>query len=201
MESMKKTIVDLQKKNADISNKNVHLEAMVTSLEQQIQDMEQQKLIKCVEISDVPSTEHENVFAIAETVAKKLKQPVENIANVTRLEGNKGIPGIIQIELKTENMKMNWLKAARKINMTAADIIPGHNPLCAVRVKEALTAYRRNLIWQTRQELKDKLNETFSKRGFMSVCTKTSKLPTCRLIFRRKKYSISTACPYVVFRW
>lgn len=164
MESMKQTIEELEKKN-------VHLEAMVSALEQHIQDIEQKHLSKCIEISNVPAVEHENLFKIAANVAKKLKQPADSITNINRLDGISDLPGVIRIELKEEKMKQKWLKSAQKNHITVADVIPNaKNITKPVLIKEALSTFKKNIIWQTRQELKDKLNDTFSNRGFTSVC-------------------------------
>lgn len=174
IEMLQRNNSTLQKKNIELTNKNNHLEVRVGALEQRIQEIEQQKLLKCIEIHNIPLGENENLTEIVCKISKKLNQNVEYIKHAKRLPGRGDKPGPVHIELKNEEDQTSWITAAKSKNMelTGSVIAPEVHPYKSsdkIFICEALTPYNKQLLWHTKQELKTIYKYIWVKKGILRV--------------------------------
>ncbi|CAH2234446.1 jg6123 [Pararge aegeria aegeria] len=133
IDAFKQSIKVLERKNVELMNRNINLETRVGALEQRLHEIEQEKLINCVEIANVSYPSTEDLSKIVESVAIKLKQPLESVKNSQRLPGKKDQPMNIKVELKDESDQEKWILAAKSSKIIVADICPNeknnHNSL------------------------------------------------------------------------
>ncbi|KOB64785.1 Uncharacterized protein OBRU01_23644 [Operophtera brumata] len=170
METFKEKIKELEKKNIDLNNKNKHLELHMQALEQRVNESEQKVLSKVLEIQSIPSAENENIIEVSKVLARKLQVSVDHIKTAKRMPTKTGKPAFIQIKLCDEEKTSEWVTAARSANLISSDIV-SHLPekdartKSSQRVRKALTHHYKNLLWVTKQELKDTYKYMWCKDG------------------------------------
>ncbi|XP_052742917.1 ras guanine nucleotide exchange factor P-like [Bicyclus anynana] len=163
MEFCKQSIQDLKRKNCELTNKNTNLETRVIALEQRLQETEQQKLGDQIEILNLHDCEEKDTKGVVDSIAKKLCLPYEDIINVNfklpRARKDRGkMPGSILLKMKSENIQQKWIATSKTIKVTVKDIISNANEKSAqetVFLREALTPYNKNLLWNAKNQLKD----------------------------------------------
>ncbi|XP_045525871.1 uncharacterized protein LOC123715094 [Pieris brassicae] len=157
IDAFKNTIKVLERKNTELIHKNNNLELRVGALEQRFHEMEQEKLSNFIEIANVPPASEENVRKLVENVALKLKQPFDSIRNTMRYQGKNDQPGIIQVKLNDKATQEKWIKAAKTIKTMVADVCPYEpNNNKIVFIREAMTKHNKSVLWEAKQELKNK---------------------------------------------
>lgn len=174
IETFKKTIKILERKNNELMSKNNNLETRVGALEQRLQELEQEKLAKFVEVANVPKSVTENVQTLTENIALSLKLSKDHIKSSRRLANRKEQPGNILVELVNENIHEKWLSTAKTSNITVADILPtDKNNHKTIYIREAMTKYNKQLFWNAKQELK--INKNFKYVWFKAGHVKARK--------------------------
>ncbi|XP_045518559.1 uncharacterized protein LOC123710590 [Pieris brassicae] len=157
IDAFKNTIKVLERKNTELIHKNNNLELRVGALEQRFHEMEQEKLSNFIEIANVPPASEENVRKLVENVALKLKQPFDSIRNTMRYQGKNDQPGIIQVKLNDKATQEKWIKAPKTIKTMVADVCPYEpNNNKIVFIREAMTKHNKSVLWEAKQELKNK---------------------------------------------
>ncbi|KAJ8716293.1 hypothetical protein PYW08_001874 [Mythimna loreyi] len=155
IESFKKTIKALERRNMELINKNNNLETRVGALEQRLQEMEQEKLGRFVEIANVPKQKDENVKLLVNKIALHLKQSTEDIKSARRLYGRNDQSTNILVELNDEKIPGNWINAAKNIKPTVVQVLSNElNNNNTIYVREAMTKHHKHLFWNAKQELK-----------------------------------------------
>lgn len=169
VEACQGTISDLKKKNIELTNKNKNLETRVGALEQRLQEKEQRELSNYVEICNVPQSDEENTLLLAQQVATKLKQPVDDIKQAVRLPGRKDTPGPIQVQLKSDQIQTKWVTVSKasELKIKVIDIDPASQSSKIVYVREALTPYNKYLLWFAKQELSSTYKYIWVKKGII----------------------------------
>ncbi|XP_039750673.1 uncharacterized protein LOC120626931 [Pararge aegeria] len=174
IDAFKQSIKVLERKNVELMNRNINLETRVGALEQRLHEIEQEKLINCVEIANVSYPSTEDLSKIVESVAIKLKQPLESVKNSQRLPGKKDQPMNIKVELKDESDQEKWILAAKSSKIIVADICPNEkNNHNVVFIREAMTKSNKTLLWNAKQELKT--NKNYKYVWFKKGCVKARK--------------------------
>lgn len=158
LEVFQQKIRTLEQKNVELVNKNIFLENRISAIEQRMNEAEQFKMINIIEVAEVPVQDDENVQALATKIASKLNVQVQNVKNAKRLNSRAGRPGAIHLEMQNEEVKTSWLAAARAIDIKAGDLISKlgqEHRNGKIFIREALTPFHKNLLWKSKQALKD----------------------------------------------
>lgn len=178
MESLKQSIQELKKKNLDLVNKNTHLETRVGALEQRLQEMEQDKLASYLEITNVPHEENQNPMEIIKKLAMHIDAPIDEVEGAMRRTSRNDKPGVIMIKLKSEKCQEKWLELYKgkgkneNSKIRVRDILPNVQVLIAnipIYLNEALTPFNKRLLWNAKQELKEKYKYIWCRKGLIRV--------------------------------
>lgn len=164
-EAFKTIIKDLEKKNLDLKNKNIHLENRFNALEQRMNENEQKQLANKVEIIGVPQKEEENLQSIMSTIATALTMNKDDVKIAERQPSRVGKPGIILMAMKDSDSKTKWISAAKEKRLNSSVMPGGGSTQEKIFVREALTQYNKNLLWKTKQQLKEKFKYVWCKNG------------------------------------
>ncbi|XP_059057827.1 uncharacterized protein LOC131851353 [Achroia grisella] len=167
-EACKQAVQDIQRKNIDLINRNKHLETRINAMEQRIEEIEQHQVARHIEISNIPYTEQENIKNIVDKVAILLKQPISDIKAARRLSRKRDSPGVVQVELKEEEMQESWVSASKNCKIYTSNLMPTTSPAAAqnrIFVRPFLTAYNKKLLWSTKQSLNGTYKYIWSKKG------------------------------------
>lgn len=156
----------LERKNIDICNKNKNLENRVIALEQLFNEREQQNINTTLEIVGVPQKESEDIGKVVASIAKKIKACPQQLQQATRLRGRNGKDGVIRVELQGRQAKAEWITLARQQPVVVSDIYTDiEKGMERVYIREALTYYYKNLLWKTKEELKNVFKFVWFKDG------------------------------------
>lgn len=168
IEAFKEKIKELDKKNTDLVNRNKHLERRLEAQEQRLNEYEQKALKKVVEIQGIPTRDKEILSDIAGGLASKLQRKPEEVKEVKRMPTKEGKPGILHIKLQNEELKKQWVNAAREISLHVADVVPGCDATMKkdkIFVRQAITPQAKNLLWKAKQELKETYKYIWCREG------------------------------------
>lgn len=170
IDSFRKTIKMLERKNTELTNKNNNLETRLGALEQRLEEIEQEKLSKTIEIANIPDYNNEKTKEIVGKVALKLNLPIEEIQNTQRMHGKKDQNVNIRVELKDEITRDKWIASAKKLKLTVSDVHPtDKSNINTVYIREAMTKLNKQLFWNAKQELKNnlKFKYVWFKKGYV----------------------------------
>lgn len=168
MEVFQQKIKTLEQKNVDLLNKNIFLENRISAIEQRFNEAEQYKMINVIEVAEVPVLNDENVQVLATKIANKLNVQMENVKKAKRMNSRAGRPGVIHIEMENEDSKNLWVAAARATDIKAGDLLSNlerEQRDAKVFVREALTPFQKNLLWKSKQTLKDIFKYVWCRHG------------------------------------
>lgn len=172
MKTFEEQIKILEKKNIDLINKNKNFENRLSALEQRLNEREQLSCNNTVEIVGVPVKENEKVEDVVATIANKIQACPRQVKKATRLPGRNGKEGIIQVELEDNQARLQWIASARQRPIVAGDIstdIDKQKSTNRIYLREALTYYYKNLLWKTKDELKNIYKYIWCKNGKILV--------------------------------
>ncbi|XP_026324722.1 uncharacterized protein LOC113233744 [Hyposmocoma kahamanoa] len=172
MDAFKISVQELTKKNNDLTNKNNHLKTRVGALEQRLQEIEQQQLSTTLTISNVPHEGREKPLVLVEKIAERLELNREDILEVRRLPSRQPQNGPIQVKLSDEVAQEKWLQKAKSTKIIVSSLFRNTSPETAqqsIIIREALTAYNKKLLWNTKQQLKDIYKYIWCKKGVIRV--------------------------------
>ncbi|XP_069362827.1 uncharacterized protein [Maniola hyperantus] len=175
MKAQDTKIKTLEHKNQDLCNKNKHLELRVAVLEQGARQNEQNALSSSLEIAglpDFPPVELDNVIT---AVASKLNVDKGVIQSTQRLSSGKDKPCTILLELKTKNVRNEWITASKEKSISVAQVLPNVVKEKAddrVFVREALTKHVKTLLFNAKLKLRNSFQFVWCKDG--KVCARKS---------------------------
>ncbi|KAL4719733.1 hypothetical protein ACJJTC_004307 [Scirpophaga incertulas] len=115
------TLKLLLNKNTDIINKNKNLELRIAALEQHSNELDQKLLANTLEIAGIPKAPHQDIKELMTKIADKLQLNAEDIVNARCLQSPKDRPhpGHIIAEVKSNSIRTQWIKSAKKLELTA----------------------------------------------------------------------------------
>lgn len=172
MDAYKNRIKELEKKNTTLANNNTHLETKVKSLEQRMQDMEQKQLSCTIEVAGIPFMDNENTTKLIQKVAEKMNLDNKTTRNIKRTGVRAGQGGLLLVEFSEAGERELWLSKARDANVLLSDIQPDvadDQAKVRIFVREALTHYNKQLLWKTKQELREAYKYIWYKDGKVLV--------------------------------
>lgn len=162
------TIKNLERKNTDLSNKNSNLNLRIAALEQRIQEAEHRTLSNFLEIAGIPKMDKENTEQLVKSVAVKLDMSVTEVESSRRGPGRGDAHGTIIVELRTKATRNRWVSAAKGSEVTVADVLPStpkEHSNDRIFIREALAPQMKNLLWQTKQQLRDSYKYIWCRDG------------------------------------
>ncbi|XP_047543213.1 uncharacterized protein LOC125075545 [Vanessa atalanta] len=178
----KQSIQELKRKNTEMSNKNSNLETRIGALEQRLQEIEQQKLGDQIEISNIPYNDKEDARLIVEEIANKLQLPKDDVVSIQTKVGSSRneMPGPILLKMKNETIQNKWITTSKKCKISVKDVVVNTGTKSGqqiVYIRESLTPYNKNLLWNAKQQLKDKYKFIWSKKGVIRVRKDSDSVP------------------------
>lgn len=179
-------IKSLENKNLDLSNKNKNLELRLAVLEQDMQQYEQKTLSTSLEIAGLPDVPALEVSKVISAVASKLDVEVSDVQSSRRFMGNKDKTGILLIEMKSHTARNQWIAASKEKRITVGAVLPDvpkDKTDSRIFIREALTKYMKTLLYNAKQQLRDKFLFVWYKDG--KVCarkTNSSKIHYIRSV-------------------
>ncbi|CAG4986934.1 unnamed protein product [Colias eurytheme] len=169
LESQETKIKKLENRNMELCNQNKNLELRVAALEQHIQNTEQKNLCNALEIAGIPKLPEENLKSIATSIANKLDIKVTDIESLRRLPGRNEKPGQIFVELKSPEMRDQWVAAAKSKEIFVKDL---KLPTCTastaaerIYIREALTSNMKTVLYNAKHKLRGTYKYVWLKRG------------------------------------
>ncbi|XP_046688631.1 uncharacterized protein LOC124374467 [Homalodisca vitripennis] len=130
-------------------------------MKEQIQDMQQYSRLQNLEISGVPVSPNENVFAVLQAIAAAINTPWrrDDVSAAHRLgspRGRQARPPNIVVRFVSRTVRAEWLQAAKsKRNLDAVHISSAYSP-SSVYINEHLTSYTKALLNQAKTMVKDR---------------------------------------------
>lgn len=156
----------LERKNIDLGNKNKNLENRVIALEQRLNEQEQENNNTTLEIVGVPYKKSEDIEKIVASIAKKIKACPQQMQQAIRLNGRNNKDGVIRVELQGRKAKADWITLARQQQVIVSDIYDDvEKGMERIYIREALTYYYKNLLWKTKEALKNVYKFVWFKDG------------------------------------
>lgn len=158
LQENKNTIISLKDKIQNFSESIKTKDKEINLLNVKIHDLEQLNRKKQLEIHGVAASEGEDLVSVAVAVSLKLGVLCEpsDIEEAYRLpkrwDSEKAAP--IVVELRSLVKKSQILKQ-KKTKLSIKDIVPGANDSTRVSIYEALTSYRKNLLWKAKNRAKE----------------------------------------------
>lgn len=172
IEALTTKVKDMERKITHLDNQNRACFLKIEFLEQRNVDLEQQLLGDHVEISGIPDSSDLDLPNLAENVVVKLGAPKEDILSVKRLPSRRTGSGPVLVRVRQESTRQRLISAAREITITAKDLVPnlsGSPATEKIYVREALTSYLKNLLWQAKQDLKGTFKFVWIRDGKVLV--------------------------------
>lgn len=172
MEALKEKLKDVEKRTIHLTNENKHMKTKVMAMEQRILQLEQDKLCNVIEIAGIPNIEKEKTDKVVQAVAKKLEINRNTVKNIRTSGNNIGKAQCLLVEITESSERERWLRRAREVLVTVADVLPGTSAEIAkdkVFIREALTYHLKNLLWKTKQELRDAYKFVWCRSGKILV--------------------------------
>lgn len=161
---------EAEKKLKALEQKNIYLEKCNNALEERVMYLEQKDKEKNLEIIGLQKQDNENIREVITKVAQVLKVNTNDIVEARRVgkEKNKeGIPQAILVKLRSKMAKDQWMKA-RKVNPTNNDVY-GNNNTRRIYINEDLPKIKREIFWETRNQLKGAFNYIWVQNGNILV--------------------------------
>ncbi|CAH2092677.1 unnamed protein product [Euphydryas editha] len=172
MEALTKKIKDMEKKITHLENQNRYITLKAEALEQRNAELEQQLLGDLVEISGIPDINDGDLPKIVDNVLEKFGVSKEDVLAIKRLPSRKTGYGQIHIRVRQETVRQRIISSARNTTLIGKDIIPnitGPPATEKIYIREALTPYLKNLLWQAKQELKSSYKYIWIREGRLFV--------------------------------
>lgn len=147
-----------EKKIASLEQKNVFLEKYNRALEERVEELEMNEKEKCLEICGLENIPNENTKQVVQEVAKLLQVNPEDIEDAERVGKEKDgdqRPRIIKVKLRTKNARFNWM-AAKKEHIVTNRKLHSNGSEKRIYINEDLPKPKRQLLWLTRNKLKEK---------------------------------------------
>ncbi|CAH2083629.1 unnamed protein product [Euphydryas editha] len=150
----------------NLKNINFKYEVMENKLNQ----IQQNQLSNQLELCGIEEKDNENVKSIIQLLATSINRNPDDVIQAyrkkTRNTDNKGIrkrdTSVITVILK-EGTRNLWIEAARKTNISPADI--GMTGGRKIYLREPLTPSTAFLLWKTKEELRDSFKYIWCKNG------------------------------------
>lgn len=180
---------DMEKKITHLDSQNRSCLLKIEFMEQRNVELEQQLLGDHVEISGIPDSNDIDLPKMVEKVADKLGAPIGDILSVKRLPSRRTGFGSVHVRVRQESTRQHLISAARGTTITAKELMPNLSGAPAaekIYVREALTSYLKNLLWQSKQDLKDIYKFIWIKEGKVLV----RKNENAKVLKIRTKYDI-----------
>lgn len=172
IDALTSKVKDMERKIAHLDNQNRSCLLKIEFLEQRNVDLEQQLLGDQVEISGIPDSNDLDLPKHVENLVIKLGAPKDDILSVKRLPSRRTGSGPVLVRVRQESTRQHMISAARDITITAKDLLPnlsGPPATEKIYVREALTHYLKNLLWQAKQELKGAFKFIWVREGKVLV--------------------------------
>lgn len=157
IETLTSRVKEMEKKMIYLDNQNRSNVLKIECLEQRNVELEQQLLGDHVEMSGIPEAKDSDTNKLVENVVIMLGAPKEDVLSVKRLPSRRNGPGAVHVRVRQESTRQQLMTSARSTTITAKDLIPslsGEPANVKIYVREALSTYQKNLLWQAKQELK-----------------------------------------------
>jgi hypothetical protein len=164
-ESLNTTIKDIKSENQALrqdydvlKTRFDDLSRHVGALTSQLQDLQQYSRVDNLEITGIPLTKNEDVYAILRVVAERINTPWrrEDISIAHRLPaGRQKHPNII-IRFTSRTAKTTWLLAAKKLKTFTANILHASFPSTPVFVNEHLAAHHKAALSRAKHLVREK---------------------------------------------
>ncbi|CAH2100985.1 unnamed protein product [Euphydryas editha] len=155
-----------------LENQNRYITLKAEALEQRNAELEQQLLGDLVEISGIPDINDGDLPKIVDNVLEKFGVSKEDVLAIKRLPSRKTGYGQIHIRVRQETVRQRIISSARNTTLIGKDIIPnitGPPATEKIYIREALTPYLKNLLWQAKQELKSSYKYIWIREGRLFV--------------------------------
>lgn len=165
-----------EKKIKSLEQKNVFLEKYNRALEDRVEDLEMYEKEKYVEICGVENRANENTKQVAQQVAKVLQLNPDNIEEAMRVGKEKADeprPRIIKVKLREKNERLKWMTAKKEHVITNRKLFINGNDK-KIYINEDLPKQKRQLLWLTRNKLKEKGYQYIWVQNFNILAKKNS---------------------------
>lgn len=114
-----------------------------------VMDLEQHSRLQNLEISGVPVTWGEDIYAVLKKVSRALDLPFNrsgiSVAHRLPTPKNNRFPPTINVQFVSWSMRAEWLAAAKLKRLQTTNLLPTFNP-APVFVNEHLTRHNKELI-------------------------------------------------------
>ncbi|XP_026746352.1 uncharacterized protein LOC113507654 [Trichoplusia ni] len=147
-----------EKKIKSLEQKNVFLEKYNRALEERVEELEMKEKEKCLEICGLENIPNENTKQVVQEVAKLLQVNPEDIEDAERVGKEKDgdqRPRIIKVKLRTKNARIKWMAAKKEHTVTNSKLHSNGSDK-RIYINEDLPKQKRQLLWSTRNKLKEK---------------------------------------------
>lgn len=152
--------------------KNINLKYEV--MENKLNQIQQNQLANQLDLCGIEEKDDENIKDIIQLIATNIHRNPDEVIQAyrkkTRNTGNSGTKKrdtpVINVTLKDGTRNL-WIEAARKINITPADI--GMAGSGKIYLRESLTPSTAFLLWKTKEELRDSFKYIWCKNGSILV--------------------------------
>ncbi|XP_026746897.1 uncharacterized protein LOC113508126 [Trichoplusia ni] len=172
-EESKKKISHLEKSIQNANNKCVYLEKANMALEQKLHDIEQSSRKQNIEIIGIEQLPEENPMQIINKLGQLLEVNSENVEWASRHQQRKtnDKPAPIVVSFKSTNMEDRnvWLTNRLKLKNIYSDAITGGSQKNKIYINEDLTKHTRELLWNTKNQLKEKFKYIWIHNGKILV--------------------------------
>lgn len=138
-----------------LENVNAYLVKCNKSLEERLNELEEKDKEKKVELAGLKKKENEVINEIVAKVAQKLQMDVNQIEHAERVGREKPDaekPQPVVITLRTKEARDKWIES-RKNRLTNGEVYDTEDSN-RIYINENLTKYKRNLLWVTKNQLK-----------------------------------------------
>lgn len=172
MEAITSKLKDMEKKLTHLDNENRGCLLKIEALEQRNVELEQQLLVDHVEISGIPDSNDLDLPKLVESVVLKLDASKEDILSVKRLPARRTGPAPVLVRVRQESTRQHLIASARVKTITSLDLMPnliGPPAAEKIYVREALSTYLKNLLWQAKLDLKGVFKFIWVREGKVLV--------------------------------
>lgn len=157
-EESKKKICKLEKYVESVNNKCVYLEKCNIALEQKVHDFEQSTRKHNIEIVGIEQMPDENVMEVVKKLGDSLEVNCDDIEWASRRQQRKTSdkPATIVIGFKSTGTesRSSWIANRRKLAKVNSSIITSGTQKNKIYINEDLTKTTRELLWNTKTQLK-----------------------------------------------
>lgn len=139
-----------------MNKKNVFLEKCNKALEERVEELEMKEKEKSLEICGLEDRPNENTKQVVQDVAKLFDpDEIEEAERVGKEKPNEQRPRIVKVKLRTRQARIKWMMAKKEHIITNRKLYSNANEK-RIYINEDLPKQKRQLLWLTRNKLKEK---------------------------------------------